>query len=201
MAGQFCIACGKPLPTGAQFCASCGQAVPSGAATSDPGPPALNFAAPAAAAGSPPAAGGASLAPALGLAGGRSFLLQHQLVAAGHSYRVLNHEKQHLFTVKEDVGGDLRANFLGRLGQQQPGFYLGRIGPITRTFSWWVVDSTGNVQGTIAIQLGRTTAVSALSDSTGAPVLAVSVERGMMGVLPRRRPTPMGEPCSRPAAT
>jgi zinc-ribbon domain len=184
MASSFCIACGKPLPSGAQFCTSCGHAVPSvtSGGTAGPAPPAApDFVAAAAPAPPPASPVATSLAPALGLAGGRSFLLQHQLIGAGHSYRVLDREKRHLFTVKEDLGGELRANFLGRMGQQQPGFYLGRLGPVTRTFSWWVVDGAGNVQGTITIQLSGRTAVSALSDANGAPVFAVSVDRGMMG--------------------
>jgi hypothetical protein len=107
-------------------------------------------------------------------------LLQHQLISGGRNYRVLNHEKRHLFTVKENLGQELRANFLGGLGQQGSGFHLG---PGTRTFLWTVLDSAGSPHATITIQVRGFNAVSTLADSAGAPILGVNVDRGMVGGL------------------
>lgn len=166
------MGCGQPLQPEAQFCAGCGRPVggsPPPLAT--PGGPSL--ATPA----------GPTLTATLGLEGCRNFLLQHQLISGGRNYRILNQEKRHLFTVKESLGQELRANFLGGGGQQGSGFHLGGIALGTRTFAWAVLDSTGNQAGGITIQVRGFNAVSTLADSTGAPVLSVNVDRGMVGGL------------------
>ena len=178
MAAHFCMKCGQPLPTGAAFCAACGTPVPGGAPLASGAPPSPAPTA-AAAPGAPPTRPLGSL---LGLEGLRNFLLQHQLVGMGHSYRVMDHQKRHLFTAKENVGQELQSNFLGRstAGATLPGFYPGLFpsGMVTRTFVWSLHDATGNLQGTIAIQLLGNNAVSTLTDAAGTPILAVNVQRG-----------------------
>jgi hypothetical protein len=103
------------------------------------------------------------------------------MATAGRNYRILDAEKHHLFTVRENVRQELRANFLGGMGQSGGGFRVGPFGTASRTFAWTVLDATGNARGTITIQLSGYTATSTLADVTGAPVLAIQVERGLAG--------------------
>jgi hypothetical protein len=189
MAAQFCMKCGKPLPAGAVFCAGCGVPVSGGNPPSAVGPTVP--AAPAAPATPPstdqPAApatsDGSALRAALALEGCRNFLVQHQLLSDGRNYRVLNHEKRHLFTVKENVRQEMVANLLGGARAPEQGLHFGVVAPRPQTFVWTVADATKNPQGSISIQVAGNTTVSTLTDATGAPVLAVHVQRGMMGGL------------------
>jgi uncharacterized protein YxjI len=182
MAAQFCMKCGKPLPEGAQFCSGCGNPVTSTAplaqdAQLGPTPPPL--------AGVP--AAGPPLTAVLGLQGGRSFLLQHQLTGLGQSYRVLNPQKDHLFTVKENVGQEMRANFLG--GASIGGVQLGH-----RTFLWTVHDAAGAARGSISFEISGFHAVSTLADAGGTPLLVVNVDRGFAGGLTATAAYPDGRP-------
>jgi hypothetical protein len=98
----------------------------------------------------------------------------------------LNHEKKHLFTVKENVRQELVSNVLNRnVSQRQPGFsfQMGVQPAQTQTFVWVVADSTDVPQAQITIQVTGSAAVSTLSDSAGTPVLAVSVSRSQLGGL------------------
>ncbi len=184
MASAFCAQCGKPMPVDAQFCASCGAPVGGAGALASAGAPAA--AAPSAppAPAAPPAESIAALGSALGLAGARSFLLQHQLLTHGRDYRVLNHEKRHLFTVTENVRADLMANFLRRASPTAPtGLHVGIVGPPTLSLHWVVADASGSPRAAIAIQVTGNTAVSTLADENGNPLFAVRVERSLMGGL------------------
>jgi hypothetical protein len=194
MGAQFCMGCGQALPAGAQFCPGCGTAVPNPTPDAGPGPAPLQFSPPPPPGTGAPAPGGPSLSAVLGLAGGRSFLLQHQLISAGHSYRVLASDKRHLFTVRENVGQELRSNFLGGMGSPSPGLHLGSIALGSRTFAWTVLDSAGTPRGAIAFQVQGFHAQSTLTDSAGAPVLVVHVDRGMVGGLTATAAYPDGRP-------
>ena len=126
---------------------------------------------------------GTTLRAQLGLEGCRNFLVQHELLSNGRNYRVLSHEKKHLFTVRESVQAELEQGFVGAPPPRQPGLHFGVVAPATRSFVWTVADAEGTPQGTITIQVAGNDAVSTLTDSSGAPVLAVNVQRSMMGGL------------------
>jgi uncharacterized protein YxjI len=132
----------------------------------------------------------------LGLQGDRKFLLQHQLISAGHNYRVLNHEKRHLFTVKEQLGQEMTQNFWSRTGPSQPGFHVSvvRVMGGSRTFLWVVEDSAGNISAHISIGVQGMHAVSALTDASGGPLLFVDVDRGFVGGLNATATYPDGRP-------
>jgi uncharacterized protein YxjI len=198
MSAQFCMKCGKPLQPSAAFCAGCGNpvggppgAAPGGApaAATAPGAapaavaaPALVDAASAApSATPPPVSDGSALRAALGLQGGQKFLLQHEMLSGGRNYRVMNHEKRHLFTVREGRVQALTTDLLGGMRMRE-GLTL-NVGGRPLSYSWTVADAPGNPQGAIAIEVQGNTAVSTLSDATGAPVLSIRVQRGMMGGL------------------
>jgi len=174
MAAQYCRACGTPLPADAEFCTSCGKPTRDA-----PGPaPPLGGPLPPP---PPPPVAGPPLGAVLGVAGKRSFLLQHQLGTGGRNYRVLDAEKHHLFTAHEDVSQELRTNFLGGMGQQASGFRLGPALVGTTTYLWRVLDAQGTPRASISIQMQLGSAVSTLADAQGAPILAVNVQRRALG--------------------
>jgi hypothetical protein len=190
MAAQFCMACGKPLPTDAQFCLACGKPTGySGAASASPPPaPLFSDAAPQAPSpGLPPTDPAASTLPPLGsllgVEGGRSFLLQHELLSGGRNYRVLSAEKRPLFTVRENVGQELWSHLFQARPAPEMGLHFGVMGAPTLTYIWSVEDAARNIRGVVQIQVHGNRAVSTLVDAAGAPVLAVGVERGLMGKL------------------
>jgi uncharacterized protein YxjI len=188
MAALFCPKCGKPLPEGAQFCTVCGSPIPAAGAT----PPA-GQGLPPSPPPPPPPPSGPPLTDVLGLRGGRNFLLQHELTGVGRSYRVLTPDKRHLFTVKENLRQEMRSNFMGGLlGQQGTG--IGGMALAHRTFAWTVHDAAGNLRANITFQISGYHAVSTLTDSAGAPVLVVNVDRGLVGGLAATAGLPDGRP-------
>lgn len=206
MAVQYCAACGRELPAEAQFCSGCGKPTGVGASpVAGPAGPQLSPPPPPGAPASglpppppPPPSGGPPLGVVLGVAGKRSFLLQHEIGSAGRNYRVLDPEKHHLFTVREDVVQELRSNFLGGLGQSASGFNLGPSFGGTRNYSWTVLDAGKVPRGMITIQftsaIAGGNAVSTLSDVAGTPILAVNVQRGGLGGLHATAAFPDGRP-------
>jgi len=204
MAAQYCASCGRALPAEAQFCSGCGKstgvgvgptAVPTGPGPGIPPPPP---GAPASVGPPPPPPPGPPLGAVLGVAGKRNFLLQHEMGSGGRNYRVLDSQKQHLFTVREDVVQELRSNFLGGLSAQSSGFNLGPAMGGTRSYTWVVLDAGKVPRGTITIQftssLAGGNAVSTLADSAGTPILAVNVQRGGLGGLHATAAFPDGRP-------
>lgn len=203
MASQFCSACGAALPPGAAFCAGCGQPVgapPTGPSSVVPTPP---FAPPPpndpGAGPLPPTASVAPMSPpgpplgvVLGLEGQRKFLLQHELLGGRRNYRVLDHEKHHLFTVRENSAEEMEARQATPVTGPTPGFHWGRSEPPTKLFVWSVADPSGTEQGRILVQEHGSSIVANLLDGSGRPVLAVRVDRGGMGGLDAKAVYPDG---------
>lgn len=202
MAARFCMSCGSQMPAEAKFCASCGTPTSSGSPAQGAVPSAPPAAPPAAPAPLPPPppsapapAAGPNLNVLLGLSGGRNFLLQHRLFSGGRSYRVLNHEKRHLFTVKENVRQELVSNLLRPAAQQGSGmhFQMGFVQPRPTTFAWTVDDASDVMVGTITIEMAGNGATSTMTDNVGNPVIAVQVNKGMMGGLTATAAFPNGQ--------
>jgi hypothetical protein len=116
------------------------------------------------------------------------------MMSNGRNYRILNSEKRHLFTVRESFGQEVRANFLGGGGSAPPGFGLGALTLGTRHFIWEVLDATGSPRGRISIQVSRGNAVSTLADASGTPLLAINVDKGLVGGLAATAATGDGRP-------
>jgi uncharacterized protein YxjI len=128
------------------------------------------------------------LSAVLGVQGGTKFLLQHLLIGPKHSYRVMDLEKRHLFTLGENVREERQVGSVvgGLLGHA-----LG--GRMSETVSWggvahpgmsyWVLDdNAGNMRGTLTLQVERHGATSTLADGAGNPSLVVNVTRGAMSL-------------------
>jgi uncharacterized protein YxjI len=172
VAAQFCMKCGQPLPAGAAFCQSCGTPVPT-VASAGPGPA---DSAPSAPPPPPPPPSGPPLSDLLGIRGVQNFLLQHQLMGQGHSYRVLDHQKRHLFTAKENFGAEAQATWANFAGG---GLLQGLANSAqTRAFAWSIIDAQGNVRGTITVQLRGNTATSTVADSGGGTQFVCTISRG-----------------------
>ncbi|HTW39246.1 MAG TPA: zinc-ribbon domain-containing protein [Thermoplasmata archaeon] len=186
MVAQFCMKCGQPLPAGAAFCLSCGTPVPPavGGAPPPPPPPPPPGSAPSLPAPPPPT--GPSLSVQLGIQGIQNFLLQHQMMAAGHSYRVLDHQKRHLFSARENFGAEAQANTTGGglFGAMQAGMLGGGFQnrSLNRAFAWSIHDAQGNPRGAIAVQLQGSVATSTLSDAAGTPLFTCQINRGFTGM-------------------
>jgi len=179
MSAQFCTKCGIPLPPDARFCSACGAPVPG--ATGSPGgaggappaaPPVLDLTPPAGptAATRPPDVSG--LRTALGLQGKRNFLLQHEMLTGGWCYRVLDQEKRLLFTARESRAEAISENLFAGIRLFAGG---------TLAFHWVLSDAAGNARGLITVEVTSAGEVSTLSDSTGAPLLTVTIGRTTRG--------------------
>lgn len=190
MAAQFCTKCGTALPSGAGFCPACGAPVPSASGASAPMPTA---AAPAPTPGAP--APGASLGAMLGLEGRKNFLVQHQILSLGHSYRVMDPQKNHLFTVRGDTGQNLTGNFLGNMVGGDG--YLGRYVARSVNMTYTLVDAQGAVHGTILKEGGANQSTFTLTDASGQRWVTVTLARGMMGGITATAVDPGGRPMMR----
>jgi uncharacterized protein YxjI len=188
MASQFCMKCGQPLPPGAQFCTACGTPTPGAGPALASNPPPLDFSAPGPPATSSPPAAGPPLSQVLGVQGGRAFLLQHQLMAARHSYRVLDKEKQHLFTINENVRVEREEMWNNFVHPSAPGTTGAHMqltwGGNTKPWDeyWTVADRNGAAQGRITLEISRGSSVATLADGNGTPVLVVNVQRGLASI-------------------
>ncbi|MCI4347659.1 MAG: zinc-ribbon domain-containing protein [Thermoplasmata archaeon] len=193
MAAAFCMSCGKALPPGAGFCMSCGTPAPGGAAPAPLGAPPGGPLPPA-----PPSnmsSPGPSLTALLGLAGKRQFLVQHQILALGHSYRVMDHEKRHLFAVKGDVVQQMQSNLMGSFLQKATGSsYLGRVGERSTNMTYSLVDAQGTLIGTFSKQGGPNESIFTLTDLTGRPCVTVTLNRGGFGGITAVAVYPDGRP-------
>jgi uncharacterized protein YxjI len=202
MASSFCMNCGKPLAAGSAFCMSCGAPVsgaaapsaPAGASTAPASPPPGFAPTPTPVAGvpapmgSPPAAdaGGPSLGALLGLEGKRQFVVKHEMLSMGHSYRVMDHEKRHLFEVKGNVAQEMKSNFLGNIA--------GSFGERSGNMTYSLVNSQGAVVGTFNKQGGPNESVFTLIDVQGRPWVTVSLARGGFGGITATAVSPDGRP-------
>src|SRR4029077_21058987 len=129
----------------------------------------------------PAPSSGPPLRALLGLEGHRKFLLQHQLLSLQRSYRVMTPVQRLLFTLKENSGQELWARLFHDRPAPQPGLHFGFTSFPTRTTLWGLEDAGGNLQGVVEVQLHGNSAVSTLVDGAGAPVLAVQVQRSLIG--------------------
>ena len=201
MATQFCAGCGTPLPSDAQFCSKCGKPVivappASGSSGSPAGPlPSGGIA------GNPPShaiapatvASAGGLSELLGLRGQGNFLVQHEVLSLGHSYRVMDAGKNHLFTVRGDTGQNLSGNALGGLlgGADS---YLGRMAARSVNMTYSLVNAQGAVLGSIQKGGGANRSQFTLVDSAGQPCVVVNLERGVMGGITATATSPDGRP-------
>jgi uncharacterized protein YxjI len=220
MASTFCMSCGASLPAGAQFCAGCGTAVagaPAAAnapastvATNAPAAPMAPTgpSAPAAMSGPAPPSGpvtppppGPPLSALLGAQNARKFMVQHLLVGPSHSYRVMDHEKHHLFSLGENVREEERANWssimnrnpaprlpppTGRPGTTESHLSVqsgwGHTGTGTAHSFWALEDARGSVKGSLALGIATGQTMATLADGNGAVQLLVHVHRGPMSI-------------------
>jgi hypothetical protein len=158
-------------------------------ADADSDAPELDLGNPSPRAVAPPpgtAAPAAPLSTLLGVQSSRKFLLQHLLVGPRHSYRVLDPEGRHLFTVGENVRAEREAwwESYARPGDTRPHGIVVTFGGTTHPrMSYWVVDDfAGNVRGTLALAVRGGTATATLADAAGSPLLVVHVTRGMASI-------------------
>ena len=189
MASQFCMKCGSSLPAGSAFCARCGTPV---GGTS---PPPLDL---SAASPPPPTAAsmnGAlpSLDSALGLRGQRSFIVQHQLLSLGHSYRVMDAENRHLFTVQGNAQQNISGNMLGSFVGGSDS-YLGRMMARSVDMTYTLTDAQGTTYGTVAKQGSANQSSFTLVDSQGKPYVVVNLERSVIGGIKAAAADPNGQP-------
>jgi hypothetical protein len=127
------------------------------------------------------------------LEGSRNFLLQHQWFSQGRNYRVLDHEKRHLFTVVENAGQELWAN-LFRARQPPPTGLSIQFGASPRTFIWAIEGPDKTRPGLIQIQIHGMSAVASVVDAAGTPVLSIQTKKGMRGGLDATAAYPDGRP-------
>jgi len=173
MASQFCMKCGQPLPAGAQFCLSCGNPVAGAPPAAPPG----TVPSPAGAAGAAPPPGG-DLSTSLGLKGLKNFLVQHQMLSMGHSYRVLDSNKRHLFTVQGNTNQNLQGNAMENL---LGGGYLGRLAGRSVNMTYNLTDSHGTLFGTIAKEGGGNSSTFTLTDAAGQRAATIHLQRSLVG--------------------
>ena len=129
----------------------------------------------------------------LGLRGQRSFLVQHQLLSLGHSYRVMDAEQRHLFTVQGNASQNISGNMLGSLvgGSNS---YLGRMMARGVNMTYTLTDAQGTTYGTVAKQGGANQSSFTLVDSQGKPYVVVNLQRSLMGGITAAAVDPNGQP-------
>jgi hypothetical protein len=128
--------------------------------------------------GAPAAPSGPPISAQLGLQNVNRFLLQHLLIGPKHSYRVMDLEKRHLFTVGENVREERQVGWQQLLGHVPGGpVPMVNFGGVDHPgTSYWVLDDmAGNIHGALTLQLNGRTAMCTLADASGVPTLMVNV--------------------------
>ena len=129
----------------------------------------------------------------LGLEGSKQFLVQHQWFSEGRNYRVLNHEKRHLFTIVENAGQELWANLFHSQQPPKMGFSV-QFGASPHTFIWAIDGPNRTRLGLIQIQIHGMSVVASVVDTSGTPVVSIHIKKGMMGGLDATAAYPDGRP-------
>jgi uncharacterized protein YxjI len=106
--------------------------------------------------------------------------VQHQIVSLGHSYRVTDTEKRHLFTVQGNAGQNLSGNALGRMMGGSDS-YLGRLAARSTNMTYTLVDANGTGVGMILKEGGANQSTFTLTDSSGQRLFVITLQRGVMG--------------------
>jgi len=129
----------------------------------------------------------------LGLRGRGNFLVQHEIISLGHSYRVMDAGKKHLFSVRGDVGQNLGGNALGNLlgGSDS---YMGRMAARSVNMTYSLVNAQGAVLGSIQKDGGANHSQFTLMDSAGQRCVVVTLDRGLMGGITATAVSPDGRP-------
>ncbi len=178
MAGQYCMHCGTALAPGSAFCSRCGKATVNAPAI----PPATSPlpSEPPSGDSSPAPSPAVGIVAALGLHGRKSFLVQHQILSLGHSYRVMDAENRHLFTVEGNAGQNLTGNALGSL-LGGSGSYLGRLATRSANMTYTLVGTNGVGLGTILKEGGGNQSTFTLADSSGQRLFVITLQRSVIG--------------------
>lgn len=140
--------------------------------------------------GDPLAAGPASLSEALGVHTRQNFLVQHIALSMGHSYRVMDPEKNLLFTVEGDAG----QNVSSALIRGAVGGYLGRYAGRSVDMTYALVDRTGTPWATLHKQGSGNNSTFTLVDNAQRPWLMIHVQRSLMGGVQANALAPDGRP-------
>ncbi len=111
----------------------------------------------------------------------------------GHSYRVMDAEKRPLFTVRGNVGQNVRGNLLGSLAGGSDS-YLGRMAARSVDMSYLLTDPEGQPRGQIAKSGGANESVFTLSDPTGRELVRVNLKRSLIGGVSATAVAPDGRP-------
>jgi uncharacterized protein YxjI len=101
--------------------------------------------------------------------------------------------KNHLFTVRGDVGQNLGGNALGNLVGGS-GSYLGRMAARSVNMTYTLVNAQGAVLGLIQKEGGANRSQFTLMDSAGQCCVVVTLERGLMGGITATAVSPDGRP-------
>lgn len=129
----------------------------------------------------------------MGLVGQRSFLVQHQIMSFGHSYRVMDAQQRHLFAVQGNTNQNLSGNILGTLAGGSDS-YFGRMAARSVNMSYTLVNPAGAVFGTILKEGGANQSTFTLVDPQGQRWVVVQLNRGMMGGITAAAMAPTGQP-------
>jgi uncharacterized protein YxjI len=135
----------------------------------------------------------ATLSDGLHLTGRRNFLVQHLVLSLGHSYRVMDAQKNPLFTVQGDAGQNLAGNFLGSLAGGSDS-YLGRLAARSVDMSYQLVDASGIAWGRLHKQGGANQSTFTLLDNAQRPWIVIQLNRGLIGGIQATAVFPDGRP-------
>jgi hypothetical protein len=115
------------------------------------------------------------------------------MISMGHSYRVMDSEKRHLFTVRGDAAQNVSGNMLGGLMGGSDS-YLGRLAARSTNMTYSLVNSSGAAIGSILKEGGANQSTFTLVDSSGQRLFAIMLQRGVMGGITASAMGPDGRP-------
>jgi uncharacterized protein YxjI len=133
----------------------------------------------------------ATLSEALGVLGRRNFLVQHIVISLGHSYRVMDAEKRHLFTVEGNPGQNLAGAAVESFFDSG---YVGRALARSVDMSYALVDAMGTRWATLHKQGSSNHATFTLVDNAARPWLVIRLARSLIGGIEATAVYPDGRP-------
>ncbi|MDE1820114.1 MAG: hypothetical protein KGI98_04580 [Euryarchaeota archaeon] len=132
-----------------------------------------------------------TLSQMLGLHGQQNFLVQHQMLSLGHSYRVMDSNKSTLFMVQGDAGQNIGGNLLG---SAMGGGYLGRMATRSVNMTYALNNGSGQRCATLKKEGGSNSSTFTLVDNAGAPHVLITLNRGLMAGMQASAVYPNGQP-------
>lgn len=123
----------------------------------------------------------------LRLQGEQKFIVHHEVLSLGHSYKVTDFHKRHLFTIRGNRMMNIEAHEAAK-------GTMGTYGAREYNMSYELVDAAGQVCAQLMKQGAPNLSTFTLADQSGAAQVQIQLKRGLLNSIEASAMWPTGQP-------